>query len=263
MGTITGNDTINPIESFEGYISLWRKITHSFIWGLDLEEFKIAILCLLKANHTTKEWFNGSTYVTIERGSFITSRDKFAAEVGNGIRSDKVYNTWKKLIRAKFINTKSNNRYTTIFILNYNKYQLNFNNKTNNGFTTNSQQSHTTNNEDNDNKKIDKSITPLNGLEIRKRSGKPNPQVNFVLEEFTRIFQLEKPSDVKPRQWAYHISRKLEPEQITALFTWAYSQEWGMKTDKLATLYRKIPMFEREQGGTYATSATFDNPEWT
>lgn len=114
----------------------------------------------------------------------------------------------------------------------------------------------TTNKNDNNDKndKVrDKSLTTSvagNDSDTKKTKGLPNPEVDFVLKEFSRIFQLERPADKKPRQWAYHISRKLHPlTRITDLLQWIFSKDWGKQVDKLETIYHKIPIFNRDCAG--------------
>ena len=59
-----------------GYIKLHRQITE-WEWYDDSNTFRLFIHCLLKANHTDKEWRG----IEIKKGSFITGYDSLASEL--------------------------------------------------------------------------------------------------------------------------------------------------------------------------------------
>ena len=191
---------LNTEETFEGFIFLWRKITRSWLWRLEAEEIKIALLCLIKANHRDGEWFTGSKFISVNRGSFITSRDNFAVEVSgkgrkNKISPDKVYRTWEKLKKAHFLHTNPHNNFTVISIVNYEKYQSKPHNETTPTRTTTAQEVHTNNNDNNEkkvNKERDVSLTTqkhfsLNSLkeeDFESISQKYGVPVAFVRSKF-------------------------------------------------------------------------------
>ncbi len=193
---------LNTEETFEGFIFLWRKITRSWLWKLEAKEIKIALLCLIKANHKDGEWDTGSRLIPVKRGSFVTSRDHFAVEVSGQKRKekvspDKVYRTWRKLeVKHHFLHTKPHNNFTVISIVNYEKYQSKPHNETTPNRTTTAQEVHTNNN-DNNEKKVNKYIPTSPRGESVKPSGKkktpncPNPNGHTACIENIESIQKE------------------------------------------------------------------------
>ena len=136
----------------EGFIYLHRTLLN-WEWVDDPVILKVFIFCLLKANHKENKWQG----IVVERGSFITSINKFSKELN--ISEMQLRNCIKKLKKSECITSKTTNKYTYISIYNYDTYQTyekdkqQANEQTNNKQTTNKQQTNnkqiTTNNNDN------------------------------------------------------------------------------------------------------------------
>ena len=107
-----------------GYILLARKIKDEpLLRDLTGDQFKVAITCLLNANYTDREWFDGNKMITIKRGQFITSRDKLVKLCGKGLTERKVRTSLSKLQKLQFLTKQAASQHTTITIRNYDKYQ--------------------------------------------------------------------------------------------------------------------------------------------
>jgi len=139
----------------QGYIKVYRKILDNFIY-LDSEAVHLWLHILLKANHAKKEFLFNGKKETLKIGQLILSRDKLSLETN--INPSKIYRLLKILEREQLIEQQTNNHFTKITVLNYEKYQ----NKTykseqqneqptNNQRTTSEQPVNTNNNDKNDN----------------------------------------------------------------------------------------------------------------
>lgn len=117
-----------------GWLKLYRQLENSGIWG-NPELVYFWIWCLMQADiEKHKTTVNGCT-ITINPGQFIFGR-KIAAQK-TGLSESMVYRYLKLLKNLKMLNTKSNNKYTLVTIVNWRKYQGD-DLKTNNKRTTNS-----------------------------------------------------------------------------------------------------------------------------
>ena len=105
-----------------GFILLARQILNSNAWKISNSEQKLMMVyCILRANHQENPWWDGENLLVIQRGSFVTSRDKFASLTGFTVA--KVRNFWRKMEKVGFLTKESTNDYTVITVCNYNHYQ--------------------------------------------------------------------------------------------------------------------------------------------
>lgn len=144
------NENIFTPHKDIGFVKLHRRI-FEWEWYTDNNVKSLFLHCLLKANHTRKNWHG----VVIERGSFITSYEKLAYELNLSVQQ--IRTAIKKLKLTNEITYHSTSQYSVITINNYNQYQDD--NRQNDKLITNQQQSNnkqvtTTNNDKNENKKI-------------------------------------------------------------------------------------------------------------
>jgi len=135
----------------ENYITGWVKLYRSFVkweWFEVPNMVTIFIYCLLKANHTDKNWRG----IEVKRGSFITSLDSIKKDTGISIQSIRTCLT--RLEKTSEINKVSNKAHTVITVCNYDSYQDNEKKVTKN-LTINQQTANkqltTTKNDNNDN----------------------------------------------------------------------------------------------------------------
>ena len=109
--------------SNQGWISIHRKIKDHWLWGKSKKKtkFEAWIDLLLMANHKDKKINFGNNVITVKRGQKITSildlskRWKWSR--------DKVKNFLILLQNDSIIEFKSDNKKTTITIINYDTYQ--------------------------------------------------------------------------------------------------------------------------------------------
>jgi hypothetical protein len=105
----------------ETYIKLYRKILDNKELWRDKTSVRVLIWLLLRADYKT--------------GSVETGR--YAAAQDIEINPNTLYSSLKRLEKMKIINIKTNNKYTTISILNWSRYQPVINNPINIKSTSN------------------------------------------------------------------------------------------------------------------------------
>ena len=99
-----------------GYIKLYRKMI-DWEWYTDSNTKSLFLHCLLMANHKTRSYKG----ITIQRGSFVTSRDDLAKQIGFSVQSTRT--SLKRLKSTSDITIESTNRGTLISIPKYEQYQ--------------------------------------------------------------------------------------------------------------------------------------------
>ena len=102
----------------QGFIKLYRSFKN-WEWYDDIKTTRVFIHCLLSANYAPKKW-RGKI---IERGSFVTSLSGFAKETGLSVKE--IRTSLQRLRATGEIETKSNNKFSVIVILKFDKYQEN------------------------------------------------------------------------------------------------------------------------------------------
>lgn len=106
----------------QGWIKLYRQIVENDLWSAEkFDKAHAWIDLLLLANHTDKKVIMSNQYVTIDRGSLITSYHKLAERWGWSVKT--VSNYFKLLESDEMVHIKSTNRYTQITIANYEYFQ--------------------------------------------------------------------------------------------------------------------------------------------
>lgn len=104
----------------DGYIKIHRKLL-DWEWYQDSNVFRLFIHLLLTANYKPKKWQG----INVKRGETITSLSRLSGETGLTIKQ--VRGALNKLKLTNDIDIEGANRFTRIFIVNYNNYQLNEN----------------------------------------------------------------------------------------------------------------------------------------
>jgi len=99
-----------------GWIKLHRKFLH-WEWYDCPKVLKLFIHCLLKANHTKKEWRGN----TIPRGTFVTSLPSLSNETGLSIQN--IRTALDKLESTNEVNRRSTSVNTWLTVVNYDSYQ--------------------------------------------------------------------------------------------------------------------------------------------
>lgn len=112
----------------EGWIKIYRKI-EDWEWFKDSYTVHVFLYLLIHAN------LQDSSYrdVKIKRGQLITTRKSISSDTG--VPESSVYRSLKKLSATGEIEQQTNNRWTTITICNYDKYNPSTNNSLNSGRT--------------------------------------------------------------------------------------------------------------------------------
>lgn len=129
-----------------GWIKLHRQILE-WEWYSDNNCFRLFTHLVLKANYKQKR-FKG---IELKTGSIVTSRDILARETG--LSSQQIRTALNKLISTNEITSVTSSQGTIIQIVNYEKYQVETN-ETTNEQPTNNQQVTTNNKVKKENKEI-------------------------------------------------------------------------------------------------------------
>jgi len=103
-----------------GWIALHRKTMDHWIWDND-KYFKAWVYCLFRANHESNKLLIGSDLLNTERGQFVTSINRFAADTKMTTQSVRTF--WKLLEKDSMINKQTTSKLTIITICNYDSYQ--------------------------------------------------------------------------------------------------------------------------------------------
>ena len=119
----------------DGYIKLSRRILRSKTFnGLNAIQKYIAIYLILKANHKDNEWWDSyqKKFITIKRGSFITSIEQVRKDIKDRLVTTKKIRTCVKLLKnMQFLAIETTSHYSLVTIVKYDLYQSDENYKAN------------------------------------------------------------------------------------------------------------------------------------
>ena len=119
----------NPQKEYieDGYIKLSRKIFNSKTFSnLNAIQKLITIYLILMANHKDNEWWDSyqKKFITIKRGSFITSIEHIRKKIKDRLVTTKKIRTCVKLLKKmQFLAIERASRYSHITIIKYDLYQ--------------------------------------------------------------------------------------------------------------------------------------------
>ncbi|KRK70208.1 hypothetical protein [Lacticaseibacillus nasuensis] len=114
--------------SDQGWIKVYRKITHSFVWA-DPNLLKLWMLLLIKASHGGNRFLFNGHEVSVSSGEFVTGSVALASEFNAGVPHDKqlsgrqLWRWVKRFENEGMLSIKSTNKYSVISIINWNNYQ--------------------------------------------------------------------------------------------------------------------------------------------
>ncbi|MCX2455653.1 helix-turn-helix domain-containing protein [Lacticaseibacillus nasuensis] len=114
--------------SDQGWIKVYRKITHSFVWT-NPNLLKLWMLLLIKASHGGNKFLFNGNEMSVSSGEFVTGSVALASEFNDGVPRDKavtsrtVWRWVKKFENAEMLSIKSTSQYSVISIINWNNYQ--------------------------------------------------------------------------------------------------------------------------------------------
>jgi len=110
-----------------GYVKLSRRIFNSKTFnGLNAIQKYITIYLIMMANWKDNEWWDNyqNKFITIKRGSFITSVEQIRKEIkSRSITTKKIRVLLKKLQAMQFLAIKTASHYSLVTILKYDLYQ--------------------------------------------------------------------------------------------------------------------------------------------
>ncbi|EHH1613844.1 MULTISPECIES: DnaD domain protein [Enterococcus] len=137
-----------------GYIKLYRKVTNSFVWT-NANMFKLWSLCLMKASHKESRFIFNGQEIAVSSGQFVTGRAVIEKEFNEGVPRDQqivgrtLWRWLKKFENEQMLSISSTPKYSVITINNWDDYQVNDQQVSNNR-PTSVQQPSTYKNEKND-----------------------------------------------------------------------------------------------------------------
>lgn len=103
-------------------MKLYRSVMETDLWqDKPFTRGQAWVDLIMLANHMDKEFLFDSTYISVERGSFITSKRKLSERWGWSIT--KLTKFLNELEKVEMLAQNSDTKKTTLKILNYEKYQ--------------------------------------------------------------------------------------------------------------------------------------------
>ncbi|MCL5266763.1 MAG: hypothetical protein M1469_01505 [Bacteroidetes bacterium] len=104
----------------EGWIKIHRSILLHPVFQ-DSELLHLFLYCIAKANHRDSRLLWKGDESTLKRGQFLFGRKKASKETG--IKQSSVYRRLMILKNLEMVDVQSNNKFSTVTVLNYGKYQ--------------------------------------------------------------------------------------------------------------------------------------------
>ncbi|MDW0303732.1 DnaD domain protein [Enterococcus faecalis] len=190
-----------------GYIKLYRKVTNSFVWT-NANMFKLWSLCLMKASHKESRFIFNGQEIAVSSGQFVTGRAVIEKEFNEGVPRDQqivgrtLWRWLKKFENEQMLSISSTPKYSVITINNWDDYQVNDQQVSNNR-PTSVQQLSTYKNEKNE--KNEKNINNNNkGSSIRSiwenngfglMSSKTMTDFDYWISDFEKIGASQKDAE--------------------------------------------------------------------
>ncbi len=260
-----------------GYIKLYRKITHSFVWT-NPNMLKLWLLCLMKASHSGNKFLFNGQEVHVSSGEFVTGGHAIAKEFNEGVSSDNqvvgrtLWRWLKKFEKEEMLSIKSTTKYSVITIKNWNEYQANDNQVSSDRQATVKPVS-TIKNEKND--KNDKNIKD-NSRKSAKRTYDVDSNYYqlsvFLFEEMKKNNPEVKQPDFD--KWADEVRKMVEldgrkEEQVKNMIIWSQSNDFWkgivLSTRKLREKYdqMKVQALQPIKKNAWQQNAKKEElPEW-
>ena len=111
----------------DGYVKISRRVFSSKTFShLNAIQKLITIYLILMANHQDNKWWDNheKKFITIKRGSFITSIDSIKKKIKDRlVTTQKIRTLLETLRNMQFLTIETTSRYTFITIIKYNLYQ--------------------------------------------------------------------------------------------------------------------------------------------
>jgi len=183
-----------------GWIKVHRKLLE-WEWHDDPKMVALFLYIILKANHSSQIWRG----TIIKKGQFITGLLKMSKDTGISVQS--LRTCLRRLELTKEIVVKSTNKFTLVTIVNYEDYQINQDQPTNDQQTINNKQELIKNIIDYLNKKTESNY----GHKTRKTINLIEARLNekFTPDDFIKVI------DVKTLEWiGTSMAKFLRPETL-------------------------------------------------
>jgi len=223
-----------------GYIKLFRRIKE-WKWYKKIKTFKAFIHCLIEANYTDKEFEKE----IIPRGSFLTSRKKFAEECG--LTEQETRSAWTNLKSTNEITIKSTSHGTLITVVNYENYQPLLENLTSESTSV------LTNNQPANNQQI---TTTKNNKEIKEYKEE-------IKKENIKRKKFVKPTVEEVSSYCLERGNAIDAQRFVDYYE---SKGWMIGKSAMKDWRAAIRTWERNDGSSSSKSASTKKeekvPEW-
>ncbi|WP_438446844.1 hypothetical protein [Gorillibacterium sp. sgz5001074] len=266
----------------DGWICLHRKIRGNPIFN-NLELFRLWLICLTEATHREHDQLVGQQMVKLMPGQFVTGRFDLEKMYNDGLPKDQersgltIWRWLQKLEKYEFLNINSNNKFTVVSILNWDKYQnpeQQNEQQLNNKRTTTEQEVNTNNNGNNDNNELKDIFDFWNSQGIivhreltQKVKGKINARLKkSTVEEIKETISNYKTIVVSELYWYTHkftLEKFMDPKNLEQFMTSNNpfenfrKQRGGGNGAKHGTSTQGI-----QSGRNAAQSGTIQNQQW-
>ncbi|UWS52291.1 replication protein [Enterococcus faecium] len=251
-----------------GYIKLYRKVTNSFVWT-NANMFKLWSLCLMKASHKESRFIFNGQEIAVSSGQFVTGRAVIEKEFNEGVPRDQqivgrtLWRWLKKFENEQMLSISSTPKYSVITINNWDDYQVNDQQVSNNR-PTSVQQLSTYKNEKND--KNEKNINNNNkGSSIRSICGfgfRCRLKLLFEEELFKQICQNQEIKKPNLQSWADDIRKMIEIDkrtenQVRGMIEWSqHNVFWASNILSAKKLREKYDTMAAQANRDYKTKQT-------
>ena len=260
-----------------GYIKLYRKITHSFVWT-NPNMLKLWLLCLMKASHSGNKFLFNGQEVHVSSGEFVTGGHAIAKEFNEGVSSDNqvvgrtLWRWLKKFEKEEMLSIKSTTKYSVITIKNWNEYQAN-DNQVSSGRQATVKPVSTIKNEKNE--KNEKNIKDNSRKSAKRTYDEDSIYYQlavFLFEEMKKNNPEVKHPDFD--KWADEVRKMIEldgrkEEQVRNMITWSQSNDFWkgivLSTKKLREKYdqMKVQALQPVKKNAWQQNAKKEElPEW-
>ena len=241
----------------EGWISVYRKIRHSFVWT-NSDQLKLWLLCLMKASHSGNKFLFNGKEIVVSSGQFVTGRDALAFEFNEGVTRDhqivgRTLWRWLKTFESEqMLSISSTPKYSVITVNNWDAYQGDDQQVSINRPTT-VQHLSTINNANNANNANKKNSAK------KPRTYSPDSQEYILSSYLLERMKLNNPDVKEPdlQKWADGVRLMIErdgrtPEKIRKMIDWSQSDEfWSGNVLSVAKLRKHFDQMATKANKNY------------
>lgn len=242
-----------------GWISLHRRIQDHWLWKEKPFDKRSAwIDILLMANHKENKFLLSNELIEIERGSFITSEVKLAERWGWS--RTKVRSFLELLEKDNMIIKISDNKKTTLTVVNYSDYQdiETTKEQQKNSNETSKEQQKNTNNNDNNVNNVNKEDVPLKKEKIYTKEDKEYLLAEYLSKQIAKRLNKPLKEEKDLQRWAADFNKMVrldnyDIEEIKQVLMFSQKNDFWQTNILSAAKFRKqyltlLSQMKRDEG---------------